>query len=175
MLSVDVRNPVSAKYPVGKAFKFDPCYHDRAARLCDALTVYPSGLFWPVFHSAWLELDRIRPWSTNFLELMRQNGPARDFMADGNAAFHDDLGSTVKVYRGCSHTKGGGISWTTSREVAEGYARSYQSGLVPTAFLAEACIPKAAIFTAFTEREEDEVVLDPRRLRELNVKPFGKG
>jgi hypothetical protein len=38
--------------------------------------------------------------------------------------------------------------------------------------IAQALIPKAAIFAVFTERNESELVLDPRRLRRLSISDF---
>jgi hypothetical protein len=40
---------------------------------------------------------------------------------------------------------------------------------VPYPVIARAFIPRVAIFGVCTDREEDEVILDPRRLRQLKV------
>jgi hypothetical protein len=73
----------------------------------------------------------------------------------------------IAVYRGCQRGRERGLSWTTERAVAEGFAKGKRCiNADPT--LVSAQIPKQHIFAVFLIREESEIILDPRRLREIN-------
>jgi hypothetical protein len=63
------------------------------------------------------------------------------------------------------------LYWTTDRAVAEGFAigKRYRNR-VPTLVHAE--IPKPHIFAVFVNREERDIVLNPRRLRKLSAAPL---
>lgn len=86
---------------------------------------------------------------------------------DGRA-FYAELPDPVPIWRGCERGRERGISWTTSRQVAEGFARGKRCiNSVPT--LAQAVIPKAHVFGVFLERKEHEIAVDYRRLRKLKI------
>jgi hypothetical protein len=77
----------------------------------------------------------------------------------------------IEVYRGCEKGRVRGLHWTTDRTVAEGFAhgkRCYNRH--PT--LVRAVIPKPHVFALFLDRQEHEIVLDPRRLRQLRAEPL---
>jgi len=88
-------------------------------------------------------------------------------MDANDAAFYDSLPDEVAVYRGCSRPRMSAISWTTDRQVADIFARGHRGIRVPDPVIASAVIPKSAIFTVVTSRNESEVIVDPRRLRKL--------
>jgi hypothetical protein len=78
----------------------------------------------------------------------------------------DALPPIVSVWRGCERGRERGLSWTTDRAVAEGFAEGKRyANKSPT--LVQAEIPKQHIFVVFIDRSESEIVVDPRRLRKL--------
>lgn len=80
------------------------------------------------------------------------------------------LADIVTVYRGCStrerkHPRG--ISWTLSRDRAEWFARRFAFGK-PTIVL-EAIISLGSILFVTHDREESEVIIDPKDISEFVV------
>jgi hypothetical protein len=76
------------------------------------------------------------------------------------------LPDLVSLWRGCEKGRERGLSWTLDRTVAEGFAQGKRCiNRNPT--LARAQIPKPHIFGVFLGRQEQEVAVDPRRLRRL--------
>jgi hypothetical protein len=85
--------------------------------------------------------------------------------------FYVGLPDLVPVWRGCERARERGLSWTTDRVIAEGFARGKRcKNKYPT--LAYAEIPKQHIFGVFLSRQESELALDPRRLRRLREEPL---
>ncbi len=56
--------------------------------------------------------------------------------------------------------------------MAEEFAGGHRGIRVPEPVVASALIPKEYIFFVTDERQEKEVVLDPRRLRQVITEPF---
>jgi hypothetical protein len=93
----------------------------------------------------------------------------REALEPSDLAFYDALPATIAVWRGCARGRERGLSWTVDRAVAEGFARGKRCiNRDPT--LVRADIPRQHVFAVFTDRNEQEVVLDPRRLRRLEKK-----
>ncbi len=94
-----------------------------------------------------------------------------DFLTPEPRCFYDALANIVEIWRGCERGRERGLSWTTDRAVAEGFAAGRRCvNKVPTLLRAE--IPKQHIFAVFVERMESEIVVDPRRLRALQRLPI---
>ena len=86
-------------------------------------------------------------------------------------AFYNALPAIIPVWRGCERGRERGLYWTTDRSVAEGFAEGKRcSNKRPT--LVQAQIPKAHVFAVFVDRQESEIILDPRRLRKLSHAPY---
>jgi hypothetical protein len=95
-----------------------------------------------------------------------------DFLGPAERRFFDSLPSVVTVWRGCEQGRERGLSWTTDRATAEGFARGKRYiNKNPTLVRAE--IPKRHIFAVFVGRNESEIVVDPRRLRKLRTSVTG--
>ena len=87
-----------------------------------------------------------------------------DFLEPEERAFYSELPSLIAIWRGCERGRERGLSWTTNRTVAEGFAQGKRCiNANPT--LVSAAIPKQHIFGVFLDRDEWEVTVDPRRLR----------
>jgi hypothetical protein len=97
-----------------------------------------------------------------------------DLLEPPERAFYSALPDLVPVWRGCERGRVRGLSWTTDRMVAEGFALGKRCrNAYPTLMHAE--IPKPHIFGVFLNRKESELALDPRRLRNLRQEPFTAG
>jgi hypothetical protein len=81
--------------------------------------------------------------------------------------FYVALPGLVPVWRGCERGRERGLHWTTDRTVAEGFAQGRRC-INPNPTLVHAEIPKQHIFAVLLDRQEHEIVLDPRRLRKLS-------
>jgi hypothetical protein len=83
-------------------------------------------------------------------------------------AFFDSLEPLINIYRGCESGRVRGLSWTTDIQVARGFAKGKRCiNRHPT--LVTADIPKEHVFAVFVDRKEAEVVVDPRRLRNVTT------
>jgi hypothetical protein len=80
--------------------------------------------------------------------------------------FYVALPDPVQIWRGCERGRERGLHWTMRRALAEAFAHGKRCrNANPTFVSAE--IPKRHILGVFVSRNEDEVVVDPRRLRKL--------
>jgi hypothetical protein len=96
-----------------------------------------------------------------------------ELLSPDKLTFYTRLPDPTPIWRGCERDRQRGLYWTTSRAVAEDFARGVRCiNKNPTLVTAE--IPKQHIFAVFTERQEDEVVVDYRRLRRLKTMPIAK-
>ena len=86
------------------------------------------------------------------------------FSADQREAF-DELPDVLTVYRGCSRARASGVSWTLDEEVAQRFTKGHRAIPVPDPVVVVGRITKAEIFGVFIDRNESEIVLDPKRLR----------
>jgi len=94
-----------------------------------------------------------------------------DYLEPPARTFYDALPKIIPVWRGCERGRERGLYWTTDRSVAEGFAEGKRfSNKRPT--VVQAQIPKPHIFAVFVNRQESEIVLDPRRLRKLSHAPY---
>lgn len=94
-----------------------------------------------------------------------------DLLEPPERAFYSALPYLVPVWRGCERGRVRGLSWTTVRMVAEGFAWGKRCrNAHPTIIQAE--IPKRHIFGVFLTRKESELALDPRRLRKIRQEKF---
>jgi hypothetical protein len=121
----------------------------------------------------WLEwADSVDcPWNYRsvFADALRRSlaaVPLTQALSPDALAFYTSLPDPAPVWRGCERGRERGLSWTTDRKVAAGFARGMRCrNAVPT--LVQAEIPKRHLFGVFVERNESEVAVDPRRLRKL--------
>lgn len=79
----------------------------------------------------------------------------------------NELPENIKVYRGVSSRKPlKWLSWTLDEDKAEWFARRFGKG----GKLVEASIPKQHAFAYFSGRGEEEIVLNPARLRKVKTR-----
>ena len=132
----------------------------------------PPAIFWPAFMDSWCVCDATWLYRARILQAMSAAKPALPFLASAERQFFEALPPQVQVFRGCSAPRVRAVAWTTDRAVAEDFARGHRGIRVPDPVVASAIIPKKHIFFVTDEREEKEIVLNPRRLRNIVVEPF---
>jgi hypothetical protein len=114
------------------------------------------------------------PYRSSIAEYLRQARTEIDLievLGPVERAFYEALPDPIPVWRGCERGRERGLHWTTNRALAEDFAQGKRCiNKNPTVVAAE--IPKQHVFAVFTSRQEEEVVVDPRRLRKLNAMPI---
>lgn len=142
---------------------------NRIDLLCEMLFWQPPEIFWPVFQHAWSSCEGTWRWSREIQRMLRQRaGSAREFMEEEDGAFYDGLPELIVVYRGCHPNAVRSVSWTTDFKIAQFFAGRGLGRRV----IASSVVPQEAVFTVSTDRKESELLVDPRRLRKLNVSDY---
>jgi hypothetical protein len=105
---------------------------------------------------AWLQsggaADRIEEWSNH----LRQFN-THEFMTPADRTFFNSLSDEFTVYRGIQNSSPNGISWTTSREVAEGFVCI--NPRLPVGRVVEKRIKKSQVFAALATDEHEIIIL----------------
>jgi hypothetical protein len=113
------------------------------------------------------------PWRSVIADLLRKacsEISLAEILPRDARSFYDALPDPVSVWRGCEQGRERGLHWTTDRATAEKFAAGRRC-TNPRPILVRAQIPKRHIFAVFLDRNESEIVLDPRRLRKLSTAP----
>jgi hypothetical protein len=144
---------------------------DAFAAICQATPPGNRGphsgrAFWRWIAAEWSGFDRI-PHLT-YAACFRQGryywSPA--CMGEAARTFYDALPkSSIAVFRGQDRSAHIGLSWTTDRTVANGFARGHRGLLNPNPVVLTTTVAKRNVAFVNTEREEAEVVLFSRRQR----------
>jgi hypothetical protein len=148
----------------------------RASEMYIRLRGVDTETFWRVFNECWNICDDtwlIRTWWSDVLRYHSRVAPARRFMVRSeDKALFDCLPARIEIFRGCNVNRVRGLSWTTKRKIAEGFAHGHRGIRVEEPVVATAIIPREAVFTAIDNREESELVVNPRRLAKLTYTPY---
>ena len=102
---------------------------------------------------------------TQLTEMFRHSDPAA-LMDEAEQAQLAELDDTVTVYRGVTTINSDNLlalSWTLDYETADWFARRFDED--GTVYKAQ--IDKEHIFALFNGRDESEVVLDPKYLKDI--------
>jgi hypothetical protein len=133
----------------------------------------PPAIFWPALMHLWDNCDNTWGHRARVLRAMKNaRKPAWAFLSPSQHQFFETLPPLVRVFRGCSAPRVRAVAWTTDRAVAEDFARGHRGIRVPDPVVASAIIPEEHMFFVTDGREEKEIVLNPRRLRNIVVEPF---
>ena len=113
------------------------------------------------------------PYRSYFAQILRdafRHVRLADMLPPGDLDWFLSLDPVIAVYRGCQSGRERGLSWTTDLKVAAGFAVGKRcSNSQPRLITAQ--IPKKHVLAVFADRNESEIVLDPRRLRRLADHP----
>ncbi len=127
--------------------------------------------FWQIFHLGWNMCDNTWAARNLLTDMLDNYGTGIPYHDDKNRDFYDGLPDPFRIYRGCSRQRVLGLAWTTDPAVAAGFAGGHRGIPVGDAVVASALISKEDVFTVTTDREESEVVVDWRLLRQLSTTP----
>lgn len=133
------------------------------------MRAHSDATFWRIFNLGWSCCDNTFHHCGKLLPLLTARGTAAPFLEGRDKDFYEGLPDSVRIYRGCSVERVRGLSWTIDRAVAAAFARGHRRINVPNPVVATAVIPREAIFTVATDREEQEVVIDWRRLQQVKL------
>jgi hypothetical protein len=126
-----------------------------------------------LFLEHWSTCDAPWGWRSCFAKELRYtllHVSLAECLSDEAREWFDALPAQINIYRGCQLGRERGLSWTTDIDVALGFAQGKRcTNSLPTLMMAT--IPKQHVFGVFIERNESEVVVDPRRLRQLRKHP----
>ncbi len=139
----------------------------RLSALLDICSGAPSSIFWPVFMDQWPLCDDTWHLRKRLLLALSRNArvePPTEYFSPEQRDFFSRLPPVLTVYRGCPRERSKGLSWTLMQEVAAGFARGHRGIRVSDPVVLKGTICKDQIFSVFTDRNEAEIVLDPRRL-----------
>lgn len=138
--------------------------------MLDLLDDAPSKVFWPVFLKLWSGCDNTWDYRDAALHQLRQHAPMQlEALDKRSQRFHQSLEDEVVLWRGCSGDRILGLSWTMDAAVATRFAQGHRGITVPDSVIVSARYPKAEILSVFTDRKEAEIIVDPRKLRDLTL------
>lgn len=119
----------------------------------------PADLFWKALHRYWNGFDRIDhvSYEQRFEEC--RDAWQADYLPERDAATFNALPKEIEVFRGQCRTHPIGVSWTTSRTVAEGFAKGHRGIYNVDPVVHAAVVRKGDIASVQTSRQEHELVL----------------
>jgi hypothetical protein len=121
--------------------------------------------FWRLLAKHWPGFDAVPHAAYAGTFRSRRAAWSADCMELADRALYDQLPPLVSLHRGQSGEAPIGLSWTLSREVAEGFARGHRGKRVLSRVVLATRVRKTSIAFICTDREEEEAVLfrPPRR------------
>lgn len=136
------------------------------------LTAFSTpGTFWRVFNECWPSCDDTWDWQGDLLNAFEHFGreelSPQNLMTAETADFLSQLPDRITIYRGCDKSRVKAVSWTTNPEVAKAFARGHRGIRRPNPVLMTARVWRRNVITAFQDRDESEVIIDPASLRYL--------
>jgi hypothetical protein len=147
------------------------CSYKRTGVLYRLMLDLPALGGLQIFNEWYDGCDAPWPYRSCLAEVLRgaiSMVPLAEVLKPDALAFYTALPDPVAMWRGCERGRERGLSWTIDQVIAEGFAKGRRCrNLNPTLVSAE--IPKKHIFGVFLR--ENEVAVDPRRLRKLRVQP----
>ena len=140
----------------------------RASALLRLLGKAPAWAFWTPFLMNWSCCDDSWKYQKRVAELLQQKSteisPILFYNKDARE-FYDGLSDRVEVYRGCHRSRVTGLSWTIDQAVANGFADGHRGIHYPDPVVAVAEINKADILSVFVDRQECEVLAQPKKYK----------
>ena len=131
-----------------------------------------AEVLWPVFFENWSLCDDtwyLQDELLGQLQRCEDEAPGVDVLSAEARAHYDALPDPVRVFRGCPHERAMGITWTTDREIAAGFAHGHRFIEVPDPVIATGVVPKWAVYGVCVNRGEADVILDPHYVDELEL------
>jgi hypothetical protein len=130
-----------------------------------------------IFFAVWPNCDRTS--ASDNASLLRLLAKARSqvspvaYLSDANREFLQSLPTNITVFRGCSRCRVDGLSWTTDKEVAKGFARGHRAIVVGEPVLVTANVKKDDVLAVITDRKESELICVQSQI--LRIEDFHEG
>ena len=125
-----------------------------------------------IMHEVWISVENINcninVSQMEILKMLRKCNP-KYLMGQDNFKVYENLPDTFTVYRGLQeNAQEDGLSWTLSKDVAEWFASRFEND----GEIIERKIYKSEVIAYFNDRDEEEIVLDIKKVlkREKNEK-----
>jgi hypothetical protein len=137
---------------------------DRAWCLLRALDQpgIPHEVFWHTFKQVFQVCDDTWHARNDLLRLLRRRRRRPPVK----------LTFPLTIYRGGDATRLMGISWTTDFEIAKGFARGHRGIRNNKPAVAEASALRSDVFCENDDRNEREIIIDPRRIELKEIWDF---
>lgn len=158
---------------------WDQCiwFHERPYRI-EAFAGYAEKMtdsdYWELLGAILTDTENMHQFADNWRQLIESERPGRELMMnDGERQVLAELPDVVKVHRGTNADDGMGcgLSWSLSYTKAKWFAHrdvSREMGLTPRLLIGN--IKREKIIAYFDARGEEEVVLFPEDVRDLEVR-----
>jgi hypothetical protein len=151
--------------------------HVRADKLVMAALWEPAEIWWPAFFGDWTACDAGSwRWKNILLDKFRSlrdaGQSAIPYLNADDREFYDSLPELIEVWRGADRRTLRNFPWTTDPAVAEFFAVHRRGWPFPNPVIGRAFIKKSDVFAAINGKDgrgEQEIILDPRRLRKLTI------
>lgn len=136
------------------------------------LTAFSSPeTFWRVFNQCWSDCDDTWDLQEDLLNTLEcfhyEDSSPQGFLSPEAKEFFSKLPDRITVYRGCDRSRIRAISWTTDPKIAKSFAKGHRGIRLPDPVVMTAKVWKRDVITIIQDREESEVIIDPRSLRYL--------
>jgi hypothetical protein len=139
----------------------------RARKMLSLVRDQPANVFWRIFLAVWSNCDDTWSLRGPLLERLRSASAevsATEYLGDADRTAFDSLPAEITIYRGCSKQRINGLSWSTNRVVAQGFARGHREIPVPEPVLVTALAKKEEILAVNNGRRENELICVPYRI-----------
>ena len=128
---------------------------------------YDDATYWNLLAHVWTGIES--PWRERrlLLDMFQSPRPQRDkLMEESEHQALARLTESFPVYRGYLGRRANGLSWTTDRKKAIWFARRFAKIGIGDPRLLSGIATKKDMLAYFTRREESEVVIDPKKVKE---------
>lgn len=148
---------------------------NRLPHMLGAVLWEEAEVFWRVFAELWTVCDDTADHRDDLAQLLADHGMAANWqeaLPQDDAEWFGSLPNRIKVHRGCSLSHLRGLSWTTDKATAIGFAKGHRGIPVADPVIATATISKRDVLFATNGRGESEVLLDFDLLKKLTIQPL---
>lgn len=152
--------------------------HFRLESLLYEIDQMPSRFGLKLFKNVWSSCDDTSGlWGEveDFLFQCADEADFREFLTPEEHIWFEKLPDRFRVYRGCDASRSSGLSWTTSREVALGFARGHRGITFPNPVVLSGTVRKQNVLFATNDREEFEVMVGFEDVRDKRVTSYRQG
>lgn len=145
---------------------------NRLPRLLEALDTLPVHLGFKLLKDVWSNCDDTYAYTeavTDFLQIATDSVEFVDYLTKPEREWFDALPDRFRVYRGSDASRCAGLSWTTSRDVALGFARGHRGIQNNAPVLLSGVVTKSRVLMATNDRTEFEILARFAHVKEKRI------